>query len=43
MEIARALFVGVSTVKKHINNLYAKLDVHSRTQAVAHTHELHLL
>lgn len=33
-EIARKLFVATSTVKRHINNIYTKLDVHTRTQAV---------
>jgi DNA-binding NarL/FixJ family response regulator len=32
-QIARELFVGMSTVKTHVNNLYRKLDVGSRTQA----------
>jgi len=42
-EIAQELVVEVSTVKWHINNLYGKLDVHSRTQAVACARELNLL
>ncbi len=42
-EIAQELVVAVSTVKKHINNLYAKLDARSRTQAVARARELGLL
>ncbi len=32
-EIAARLIVGVSTVKKHINNIFGKLAVRSRTQA----------
>ena len=32
-QIARELFVAMSTVKTHVNNLYRKLDVGSRTQA----------
>jgi LuxR family maltose regulon positive regulatory protein len=28
-EIARKLFVMTSTVKRHVNNVYAKLGVHS--------------
>lgn len=32
-QIARELFVAVSTVKTHINSLYRKLDISSRTQA----------
>jgi predicted ATPase/DNA-binding CsgD family transcriptional regulator len=34
-EIAEQLVVGVSTVKKHINHIYDKLGVKSRTQAIA--------
>ena len=41
--IALRLFVGVSTVKTHINRIYSKLDVKNRTQAVARARELHLL
>jgi DNA-binding NarL/FixJ family response regulator len=32
-QIARELFVATSTVKTHVNNLYRKLGVSSRTQA----------
>jgi LuxR family maltose regulon positive regulatory protein len=42
-EIATRIFVGVSTVKTHINHLYGKLDVKSRTQAVARARDLNLL
>lgn len=35
-EIASALFVGVATVKTHINALFAKLGVRDRAQAIAH-------
>jgi len=41
--IASELFVSVGTVKTHVNNLYRKLDAHSRTQAVARAKELNLL
>ena len=34
-EIASALFVGGSTVKTHINAIFAKLGVSSRAQAIA--------
>jgi LuxR family maltose regulon positive regulatory protein len=42
-EIAQELVLAVSTVKKHINNIYGKLEVGSRTQAVAKARELGLL
>jgi LuxR family maltose regulon positive regulatory protein len=42
-EIASKLFVSVSTVKTHINNLYRKLGTRSRTQAVARATEMSLL
>ncbi|MCI0159058.1 response regulator transcription factor [Leifsonia shinshuensis] len=34
-EIASALFVGTSTVKTHINAIFAKLGVRTRAQAIA--------
>jgi LuxR family maltose regulon positive regulatory protein len=43
VEIARSLFVSMSTVKTHINNLYRKLGARSRTQAIAHARELDLI
>jgi LuxR family maltose regulon positive regulatory protein len=42
-EIAEELVVAVSTVKSHINNIYRKLDVSSRTQAVARARGLNLV
>jgi LuxR family maltose regulon positive regulatory protein len=42
-EIAQALFLAIGTVKKHLNNIFGKLGVSSRTQAVARARELHLL
>lgn len=41
--IASELFVSVGTVKTHLNNLYRKLDAHSRTQALARARELNLI
>jgi ATP/maltotriose-dependent transcriptional regulator MalT len=41
-DIATRMFVGVSTVKTHINHLYSKLDVKSRTQAAARARALNL-
>jgi LuxR family transcriptional regulator, maltose regulon positive regulatory protein len=42
-DIARDLFIEQSTVKTHLVRLYRKLDVHSRTQAVAQARALRLL
>ncbi|MFC1871755.1 LuxR C-terminal-related transcriptional regulator [Chloroflexota bacterium] len=42
-EIAEKLIIGEGTVKTHINNIYGKLDVQSRTQAIARAGELKLL
>ena len=42
-EIAGRLYVGVSTVKKHINHIYDKLGVKTRTQAVARARERQIL
>jgi LuxR family transcriptional regulator, maltose regulon positive regulatory protein len=41
--IADTLIIAASTVKKHINNIYSKLAVQSRTQALAHARQLNLL
>jgi LuxR family maltose regulon positive regulatory protein len=41
--IAKKLFITVSAVKKHNGNIYGKLNVSSRTQAVARAQELGLL
>lgn len=42
-QIADRLVVGLSTVKKHINNIYTKLQVNSRTQAVVRARALGLV
>jgi LuxR family maltose regulon positive regulatory protein len=41
--IADKLFISVRTVKKHSSNVFNKLNVSSRTQAVARARELGLL
>ncbi len=42
-EIASELVVTVNTIKKHTSNIYGKLAVRSRAQAIARAHELNLL
>jgi NarL family two-component system response regulator LiaR len=42
-EIADRLFIAVGTVKRHINNIYGKLQVHHRAEAVARARDLGLL
>jgi LuxR family maltose regulon positive regulatory protein len=42
-EIADELFIAASTVRSHIKNIYGKLGVHSRTDAVQRAKELALL
>jgi LuxR family maltose regulon positive regulatory protein len=42
-QIAETLFVTVGTVKKHLNNIFSKLSVKSRTQAFVRARELGLL
>ncbi|MCA9969532.1 MAG: response regulator transcription factor, partial [Anaerolineales bacterium] len=42
-QIADALSVVVGTVKAHNNRIYSKLDVSSRTQAIARGRELGLI
>jgi LuxR family maltose regulon positive regulatory protein len=41
--IADKLFITVRAVKKHTGNIYAKLNVQSRTQAIARARQLGLL
>lgn len=43
VEIADALFVSVNTVKTHLLNIYTKLDVHSRAEALAKANEFGFL
>jgi LuxR family maltose regulon positive regulatory protein len=42
-EIAAELYISVSTVRTHIKNIYSKLDVHRRFEAVQKGHDLGLL
>ena len=42
-EIADKLFISLNTVKTHSTNLYVKLDVKRRTQAVQRAKELQLI
>jgi LuxR family transcriptional regulator, maltose regulon positive regulatory protein len=42
-EIANELYVAASTVRTHLKNIYRKLDVHSRDQAIARAGELNLV
>jgi LuxR family maltose regulon positive regulatory protein len=42
-QIAEELVLVTGTVKAHLLNIYRKLDVHNRTQAVARARELNLL
>ncbi|HEY0753276.1 MAG TPA: LuxR C-terminal-related transcriptional regulator [Ktedonobacteraceae bacterium] len=42
-DIATRLVLALSTVKSYVNTIYSKLQVESRTQAVARARDLHLL
>lgn len=42
-EIADELYISLSTVKTHAANVYAKLDVKRRTQAIQRAKELQLI
>jgi LuxR family maltose regulon positive regulatory protein len=42
-EIAERLMVSLNTIKTHTKNIYAKLEVRNRTEAVMRAQELGLL
>lgn len=42
-DIARKLFLSTGTVKRHVNNIYSKLNVHNRMEAVAKGRELNVV
>ncbi len=42
-EIAKELIVAVSTVRSHVKNIYSKLDVHSRMEAIDRAKEWDLI
>ena len=42
-EIAEKLFISESTIKTHVSNLFVKLDVKRRTQAVSKAKELNII
>ena len=42
-DIAQELVLTTGTVKKHINNIFTKLNARSRTQAVSQAREFNLL
>jgi Response regulator containing a CheY-like receiver domain and an HTH DNA-binding domain len=41
-EIAEKLFLSLSTVKTHVSNLFVKMDVKTRTQAVEKANRLRI-
>jgi len=41
--IAEKLFLSISTVKTHVSNLYIKMDVKSRTQAIEKAGRLNII
>ncbi|MEM7103779.1 MAG: response regulator transcription factor [Bacteroidota bacterium] len=42
-EIANQLFVSLNTIKTHVKNIYAKLDVNRRVQAISKAKDLNII
>ena len=42
-EISDKLYIGIKTVKTHVSNVLAKLEVNDRTQAAVYVHRNHLI
>lgn len=42
-EIASHLFLSLSTIKSHVSNLYSKMDVKSRFQAISKAKEIEIV
>jgi LuxR family maltose regulon positive regulatory protein len=42
-EMANQMMVSLNTVRTHVKNIYSKLMVHKRSEAVAKAKELNLL
>lgn len=42
-EISEMMYVSLNTVKTHLFNIYAKLDVHNRTTAIMRAEELNII
>ena len=43
VEIADRLYISVGTTKRHVANIFIKLDVRHRTEAVARARQLGLI
>lgn len=42
-DIAESLFLSISTIKTHVSNLFVKMDVESRTQAIVKANRLKII